>query len=687
MPVKPAARRHTVTVWGALLGLTGLAACQSTVAPPPARESGFNPAEFSAEVRPQDDFFDYINANWVAANEIPPDRSRFGVFNIVFDRTEGQVRELIEGAAEAGANAGPGAARIGALYRSYMNETAVNAAGLEPLADLFASVDAIASYDDLVTLFGQWQHLDVNLPVVFYVDGDASDPSRSLAYLWQAGLGLPDRDYYLNDGDKYANFRSQYLAHLTRMFELGGWGGGAQAASRVLDLEQRLAQRQWSRVQNRDRQRIYTNKVTLTDHPDEALWRRFLSAGEFGALDVVILAQDDYFAGLPGFLGETPLDTWRAYLRARLLQAFAGYLAEPFAEEAFAFYGKVLRGQETQRPRWKRAVSTVNGLLGEQVGQLYVEAQFPPGAKAQIGDMVEGLRTAFAESIDQLDWMQPATKAEARRKLAAFNKKIGYPDDWRDYSALVMKDDDLVGNVRRGRRFENARQIAKLWKPVDRSEWGMTPQTINAYYRPTFNEIVFPAAILQPPFFDPSVDAAFNYGAIGAVIGHEFSHGFDDQGRKFDGSGALRDWWTAADAEAYRARADVLVAQYDAYRPLPDVPINGRLTLGENIGDLAGLTMAYRAYRNHVADTWPNGEAPVIDGFTGDQRFFIGYAHAWRGKYRDEALRERLLSDPHSPGKYRVIGVLRNLDAFYSAFDVQPGDAMYLPPDERVRIW
>lgn len=651
--------------------------------------SGFDAGDLSTTVRAQDDFFAYVNAQWIATNDIPADRSRYGVFNVVYDRTELQVRALIEAAAAkvSAGTASADEARIGSAYLSFMNAAKVEELGLAPLDDLFDRIDRVASHDELAALLGELQLLDVSVPVVYYVDGDAADPTQSLIYFWQGGLGLPDRDYYSKTGEKFVDIRAKYLAHIEAMYGLVGWQGGATDAKNIYALEEKLAKMQWSREQSRDRERIYTNKVTVADNVNARFWQGLLQAGGFGTPDVVVLAQDDYFAALPGFIRSEKLATWKSYLRFRVLDSFAGYLPAAIAAESFAFRGKTLRGQEEQRPRWKRGVSTVNRLLGQQVGKVYVRDHFPPSAKVKIADMVEGLRRAFGASIDVLPWMAEATKAEARAKLAAFNKKVGYPDEWRDYSALSIGADELIANVRRGRTFENVWQISKLSKPVDRGEWGMTPQTVNAYYRPTFNEIVFPAAILQAPFFNPAVDDAFNYGAIGAVIGHEFSHGFDDQGRKFDGTGALRDWWTEADSAAYTERTEALVAQYDAYQPLDDVSINGRLTLGENIGDLAGLTMAYRAWEAAVEATYGAAGAPVIDGFTGAQRFFIGYAHAWRGKYRDEALRERLLSDPHSPGKYRVIGVLRNLDAFYDAFSVQPTDAMYLPPAERVRIW
>ena len=688
---------------GVLLGslVVLCAACTSTSNPDqaidaandaqtaPAFAGGFDPSEFSESIRPQDDFFDHINAQWIAANEIPEDRTRYGIFNVVFDRTELQVRALIEAAAAktAAGEASSEEARIGAVYLSFMDEDQVNRLGLAPLEDLFSQVEGVSRHQQLAQVFGALQTLDISLPVGFYIDSDAADPQSSLAYFWQGGLGLPDRDYYSNDAEKSVDIRAKYLLYIERMHRLAGWDNAALHAKEIFELEDALARMQWSRVQNRDRERIYTNKISVASHPQAEFWQSLLVAGGFGMPQTIVLAQDDYFAQLPGFINKTPLSTWKTYIRFRILESFARYLSTDIAAESFEFRGKILRGQQIQRPRWKRGVATVNGLLGESVGQVYVSQHFPPNAKAKIADMVEGLRTAFGEAIDELSWMAEETRIEARAKLAAFNKKVGYPDDWRDYSSLKLSADTLIANVRAGRVFENARQIAKLTKGVDRNEWGMTPQTINAYYRPTWNEIVFPAAILQPPFFDSAVDDAFNYGAIGSIIGHEFSHGFDDQGRKFDGAGALRDWWAEADAVAYSERAAALVEQYEAFEPLPDASINGKLTLGENIGDLAGLTMAYRAYKNAERKTWGEAGAPLIDGYTSDQRFFIGFAHAWRGSYRDEALGELLLRDPHSPGKFRVIGVLRNLDAFYSAFDVQPGDKMYLPPSERVRIW
>ncbi|HHQ14231.1 MAG TPA: M13 family peptidase, partial [Chromatiales bacterium] len=540
--------------------------------------------------------------------------------------------------------------------------------------------------DDLTDYFGHALAIGVQTPVNFFVDADAADPTRNLAYLWQDGLGLPDRDYYLSDHEQLVETRKKYQAHVGRLLNLAGWADDDDAAGTVIGLERKLADIHWSRERNRDRATIYTNKFTeelaraLTPDFD---WARFLDAAGFGKLDQFVIAQTDYFQALATLLHETPLDDWKTYLRFKLLKAYAPYLNQDFVEEDFDFQGRILRGQQQLRPRWKRGVRLINTALGEMVGKHYVQRHFPPESRQRVQQLVENLRQAFAQSINSLDWMAPETKAQARKKLASFTSKIGYPDKWRNYDALEIRADDLVGNVMRSRAFEHAHEASKLHKPVDRSEWGMTPQTVNAYYRATMNEIVFPAAILQPPFFDPAADDAVNYGAIGSVIGHEFSHGFDDQGRKFDGEGRLRDWWTEKDTAEYERRAQVLVAQYEKYEPVPGIHINGQVTLGENIADLAGMVMAHRAYQLSL-DGRPS---PVIDGYTGEQRLFIGYALGWRTKYRQERLREMLLSDPHSPARYRVNGVLRNLPEFYSAFDVKPGDPMYLPPEQRAKIW
>jgi len=655
--------------------------------PPATGALGFDPADLGADTRPQDDFFDYVNGAWIAHTEIPAEYSRYGSMQILQETIEVQLRELIDEMVNLPDRpAGSDEQKIVDLYRGFMDEQRAEDLGVGPLAGELARIAALETHDDVIAWFGRALAAGITVPIDFYIDADAADPDRTLAYIWQSGLGLPDRDYWLGDSGRLAAVREKYLGHIERMYALAGWDGGAQAADAIASLEERIATAHWSRVQNRDREKIYTNKFTLAEAAELSPgfdWISFLDTGGFGAPESFVIAQTDYFGKLGDIVSETPMETWRTYARFRTLKSFAPYLNRDLVLEDFDFEHRTLRGAEEIRPRWKLGVKLVSGGVGELLGKAYVERHFPPEAKRRVDTMIENLREAFRQSVDSLDWMSDETKAAARQKLVSFNAKIGYPDVWRDYSALDIVANDLVGNVRRAREFEHHRHTAKLSKPVDRTEWGMTPQTINAYYRPTWNEIVFPAAILQPPFFDFTVDDAVNYGAIGSVIGHEFSHGFDDQGRKFHGSGRLADWWTETDAERYEARSAGLVEQYDAFQPLPDQAINGELTLGENIADLAGLIIAYRAWELLL-----NGEqAPVIDGFTGPQRFFIGYGLTWRSKLRDEYLLRRLLSDPHSPPRYRVNGILQNMPEFYDAYGIVVGDGMHLPEDERVKIW
>ena len=654
---------------------------------PPAPALGFDPKDLDSPIRPQDDFFDYVNGNWSNNTAIPAEWSSYGVSQILYDETEQQLRSLIESAAGADAERDDlDAHKIGDLFASFMNEQRVEDLGLGPLTTERERISEIRTHDELIQYLGYALKTGIQVPLDFYVDADATDTDRSLAYIWQGGLGLPDRDYYLSDSEKLAEVREKYAAHIEHMFSLAGWEEGTAAAEQIQAIEQRIAEQHWSSVQNRNREKIYSNKFSIgaADELSPGFdWAAFLQAGDFGNPEQFIIAQTDYFTELGNILREIPLDQWKTYLRFKALKAFAPYLNDAIVQEDFDFQRRTLRGQEEIRDRWKRGVRLVNGALGEMVGELYVAKHFPPESKETIDTMIVNLREAFRQSIDSLEWMSDATRQAAQVKLEKFTSKIGYPDEWRDYSALLIDPDDLVGNVRRSNMHRHAREVDKLSKPVDRTEWGMTPQTVNAYYRPTMNEIVFPAAILQGPFFDAGVDDAVNYGAIGSIIGHEFSHGFDDQGRKFDGRGHLEDWWTDADAEEYEDRSAGLVEQYDEFQPLADQNINGALTLGENIADLAGLTMAYRAWK--ILQQGKN--SPVIDGFTGEQRFFIGYAQAWRKKEREESLRKKLLSDPHSPARYRVIGVLRNVPEFYTAFDVKEGDGMYLQPEQRVKIW
>ncbi|MEJ2514763.1 MAG: M13-type metalloendopeptidase [Gammaproteobacteria bacterium] len=651
---------------------------------------GVDPANFDRSVRPQDDFYEFVNGTWLARTEIPSDRSRWGTFDELREQATADVHAIIEDAAASRADTDdPDVAKIADLYASFMDTAAIDAAGLAPIAPMLTRIDRVSDHRDLARLFGEMHAAGLGwlTPMGFWMDLDFGDTDRYALYFTQSGLGMPDREYYLAEEGRFVEVRGEYRAYIRRLFELAGRtpADAAAAADAIIALETKLAADQWTRADRRDRQKTYnpTAVDSLGDVVPGFEWDVFMGAAGLSSVNQVILREKSYFPALGETFTATDLDTWREYLRFKVLDSAAPYLPAPFVEANFEFEGRTLSGTPEIRPRWKRAVSTVESVMGEAVGRLYVARHFSPESKARMETMVGNLKTAFGQAIDDLVWMTAPTKSEAQAKLASFGLKIGYPDKWRDYSELEIRPDDLFGNVLRSRRFEYEYDISRLGGPVDRDEWGMTPQTVNAYYSPTRNEIVFPAAILQPPFFNPEADEAVNYGAIGGVIGHEFSHGFDDQGRRTDGKGLLRDWWTPADDSRYRERADRLVAQYEQYEPIEGMPINGRLSLGENIGDLAGVTMAYRAWKLSL-----DGQEPaVIDGFTGSQRFFMGWAQIWRTKYREEALRRQLTVGPHSPGHYRVNGVVTNIDGFFEAFDVDTADGMWRPEEDRVRIW
>jgi predicted metalloendopeptidase len=675
---RPPQRENFMLKPALLLCLAFLAAAASGDEPAPAVPA----ANRDPAIRPQDDFYRHVNGRWLAATDIPAEWSSYGTIQMLTERTEQQLRALVEDPAAARDDG----SKVADLYASFMDEARIEREGIAPLDAELARIVALASHEDVVRYMGYALVAGVPAPVEFYVASHPLQPDQNIVYLWQAGLGLPDRDYYLLQTPQIEQVRAGYRAHIERMAALAGWKDPAAAADAIMGIETRLAEVHWSSVQNRDRERIAGNRYTLATaqaFAPELDWRTFLAAAEFDIPGEFVLAQTDYFKALGGIVRSVPVANWQLYFRFRLLKAYAPYLNETIVREDFAFQGTVLRGQPQIKARWKRALILVNEALGEQLGQAYVARHFPPAAKARMEELIRSLRAAYGQAIRELEWMGPATRQAALAKLDRFTAKVGYPERWRDYSGLRIRRDDLYGNVRRAREFAHHYEAGKLRRPVDRTEWGMTPQTVNAYYRPAQNEIVFPAAILQPPFFDIAADDAANYGAIGAIIGHEISHGFDDQGRKFDGDGRLRDWWTASDTDQYRARTANLVRQYDAFRPLPDVHINGELTLGENIADLAGLVIAHRAYRIALQGR----EAPVIDGLSGEQRFFIAYTLAWRSKFREGLLREVLLSDPHPPGEYRVRGVLQNMPEFYAVFGVTEGDGMYLPPTDRVKIW
>ncbi|UVW28873.1 M13 family metallopeptidase [Massilia sp. H6] len=657
-------------------------------APSAALSSGIALEYVEPTVRPQDDFFQHLNGKWLKKVEIPADKSTWGAFHQLRDDTLPQLRAIIErAAADKSAAAGSETRKIGDFYASYMDEARLEQLGIAPLNKELGKIAAIKDKSELPAAFAHLGRIGVNVPFVFFIHQDAKDSTKYVADLYQAGLGMPDRDYYLKGDDaKLADIRAKYQQHVEKLLAMAGNKNAAADAKAIVELETELAKVQWTKVENRDPIKTY-NKVELAKLAELAPgydWNAWLAAtGLAGKADYLIVSQPSYLKGFADVLSRVPLETWKTYLQLHTVNGYAGYLSKAFVDQRFAFNGTVLSGIPQLEPRWKRAVSTIESGLGEAVGKLYVKEHFPAERKARMETLVNNLMTAYKESIDTIDWMSPATKKEAQAKLAKFTPKIGYPDKWKDYSALSVKRDDLVGNVMRSREVEYNRELNKLGKPIDRDEWGMTPQTVNAYYNPELNEIVFPAAILQPPFFDAKADDAVNYGGIGAVIGHEISHGFDDQGSQYDGDGNMRNWWTEEDGKRFAEKTKVLVSQYAAYSPLPGYHVNGELTLGENIGDNSGLAIAYKAYQLSLKGK----KAPVIKGLTGDQRFYMGWGQVWRTKMREPAQIAQIKTDPHSPGQYRANGTLKNQPGFYEAFGVKPGDKMYLAPKDRVIIW
>ncbi len=655
------------------------------------QRSGIDLSHIDSSVRPQDDLFGHVNGRWLAEYVMPADRATDGAFRLLYDRAEEQVREIITGAAGA---AGSDEQRIGDLYGSFLDEEGVERRGLAPLLEELRRIDDASDPDTLAAVIGRFQRSGVGGGVGLYVNTDSKNSSRYLLHLSQSGLGLPDESYYRDD--QHAAILGAYPAHIAAMFAIV-FGGTpdefAQRAGRIVALETKLAAGHWDVVRRRDADLSY-NLRTFSELPDWAPgfdWSGWISGLGANPSEIaeVIVRQPDYLTVFARLWSDAEFPDWLDWARWRLIHARASVLTSALIEEDFAFYGRTLTGTEEIRERWKRAVSLVQSLMGDAVGRLYVERHFPPEAKERMDVLVANLREAYRESITELDWMTPATRMRALAKLDKFTAKIGYPAKWRDYSALVVHRDDLYGNVVRGAEVETDRELAKLPGPVDRDEWFMTPQTVNAYYNPGMNEIVFPAAILQPPFFDAGADDAANYGGIGAVIGHEIGHGFDDQGSKYDGDGHLIDWWTDEDRREFSARTGRLIEQYDAYVPRdladrPDPPhVQGPFTIGENIGDLGGLSIALLAYRLSLGGK----PAPVIDGLTGVQRVLFGWAQVWRTKSRPAEAVRRLAVDPHSPPEFRCNGVIRNIDAFYEAFDVTADDALYLEPQQRVRIW
>lgn len=653
-------------------------------------ESGIDGRYFDKSVRIQDDLFLHVNGEWLKHTPIPEDKSDYGSFTILADKSLLNIREIIETVAASTATTGTEAQQIGDFYNSYMNEDLVEKLGLEPLREQLAEIQAIESKDDVVRRFGYFEARGVGSPIGFFVDLDDKDSTQYLCAVVQSGTTLPDRDYYLEDDEKYNKTRTALKSYIAKMFQLGKLDGGSVAAESILTLETKLARAHWNRTELRDAVKRY-NKYDLDQLGEltpKLPWNQFLESVGTPNINHINVMTPSFFEALEEIVNSTPTGVWKLYLQFHLLDAFAPTLSKDYVSAHFDFHSKELAGVPMQKPRWKRAVERVSGtrdfgVLGDAVGKLYVKEHFTPEAKERMDQLVKNLLQAFGASIDELAWMTDETKVRAKEKLSKITTKIGYTEKWRDYSSLEIKSDDLIGNVLRSALVEHRRMIDKLGKPVDKTEWGMTPQTVNAYYNPSMNEIVFPAAILQAPFFNAFADDAVNYGGIGSVIGHEISHAFDDQGSKYDGDGNLQNWWTDEDRTSFKRLTSKLVAQYSAYTPLAGRHVNGELTLGENIADLSGMAIAYRAYQFSLGSK----QASTIDGWTGDQRFFMGWGQIWRRKYREDELIRRLLIDPHSPSSYRGNGPLTNLTPFYEAFDVKQGDLLYKPEKDRIRIW
>ena len=652
--------------------------------------SGVDKRGIDDSVRPQDDLFMYLNGEWLKHTPIPADKSSYGSFEILADESEANIREIIIEAVEGEYPKGSDLQKIGDFYRSYMDEEIIEARGLEPLQDEITKLEQLKTKQDIVEYFGYLQSVDITAPIGFYVDQDDKNSTQYLAAVIQSGTSLPDRDYYLKDDEKYVSARNALKQYVAKLYELSSFPNGAAAAEAVLSIETKLAEAQWTRTELRDAHKRYNKYQVeqLAELTPGFPWKDFFKFAKVPELSELNVATPSYFEKLAQIVEETSLEEWQHYLRYRLINAYASALPTAFVDASFDLFGKELSGLEEQKPRWKRAVRTIAGgsgfgALGDAVGREYVKRHYPPAAENRMQTLVDNLMRAYQSSITDLTWMTPETKKRALEKLSKITTKIGYTEKWRDYTNLEVKPDDLIGNLMRSSEVEYQRMMDKLGKPVDRTEWYMTPQTVNAYYNPGSNEIVFPAAILQPPFFDFEADDAVNYGSIGSVIGHEISHAFDDQGSKYDGDGNLNDWWTDEDRAAFKKLTSQLVDQYSSYSPIEGKNVNGELTLGENIADLSGMSIAYKAYKLAL-----NGEpAPVLDNWTGAQRFFIGWCQSWRRKYRDAEIINRLLTDPHSPAKYRGNGPLMNFDPFYEAFQLKAGDALFRPADERIRIW
>ncbi|HEX3999377.1 MAG TPA: M13 family metallopeptidase [Pirellulales bacterium] len=664
-----------------------LAAGTSSSATEPALASGIDRANFDTSVQPGQDFFEYVNGGWIKRNPIPAEYSRWGAFAKLHDENLVELRAIVEELSKRSEPLDANRRKLRDFYHTAMDEAQLEQQGIKPLAGELQKIAAIHDRNDLVAELGHLRARGLSSLFAFYVDQDEKRSIRYVAYLRQGGLGLPERDYYLGQSEYFKKLRGEYRAHIANMLMLLGDSPetAANAAEAITNIETQLAKASRSPVKLRDREAQYNLKSrpelnTLTPSLD---WKLYLKPIELEQLSEAVVGQPEFFEALDGMLSSIPIADWQSYLRWHLIHSTAVYLSDAIEQENFHFYSEILRGTKKMQPRWKRAIGTLDGLMGEALGRLYVDEHFPPSAKERMDQLVKNVLAAYRQRIEAVDWMGPQTKEQALAKLASVMTKIGYPDKWRDYSSLQIGTDSYVENVLRARAFDSQYDLSKLGKRVDRTEWGMSPPTVNAYYNPTMNEIVFPAGILQQPFFDAAADDAVNYGAIGAVIGHEITHGFDDQGSRSDAEGNLKNWWTTEDRERFNAKTEKLVKQYDACVAIDDLHVNGRLTLGENLADLGGVTIAYAAYQRALAGK----PAPRIDGFTGPQRFFIGFAQVWRGESRPAELRVSLRTDPHSPPRFRTLVPLSNIQAFYDAFDIKPGDAMYRAPADRVQVW
>ena len=654
-------------------------------------QNDLDTSTFDRSVRPQDDMFLYVNGSWLKNTPIPADKSNYGSFTKLADESQKQIRAMIEELASNSNPQGSDAQKVGDFYKSFMDQDRINELGLKPIQAELEKIEGLNSKEDLVKYFGEIQQTGSSSPIGFFVMQDAKDSTRYMTHLIQSGTTLPDRDYYLKDDEKSKNARAALTNYIQQLYSLAGLPDGKKWSKKIVDLETQLAEIQWERTQLRDAEKRY-NKKTMAELAELTPgfdWQAFLSQTGAKQMPDINVMTPSFFEGFDKIFNETPLATWVQYQKFKTLDAYAPYLSQPFVDAHFTLYQKEIAGIPELQPRWKRGVNLVAGAgtgfgaLGDAVGKLYVAEHFKPEAKAKMDALVQNLLKAFDQSIDDLTWMTDVTKKRAKEKLAKINTKIGYTDKWRDYSDLTVDPTDLLGNIRSSEKTEYFRMVNKLGKPVDRQEWGMTPQTVNAYYNPSLNEIVFPAAILQSPFFNPDAEMALNYGGIGAVIGHEISHAFDDQGSRFDGDGNMINWWTDEDRSAFKDLTTQLIAQYGNYQPLEGKSVNGQLTLGENIADLSGLAIAHKALRMGLGDKEPE----KVAGWTSDQLFFVGWSRVWARKYRDAEMVKRLLTDSHSPSQYRANGPVTNIDAFYEAFELKDGDKLFKPKEERIKIW